>query len=156
MRFTLVIILLVLLAACEPSGQRPGLGLSGEPSPFVDDWSFTEKHREIAIQINTPYLIPHSVTIWCGSFKGDLYVAAGAPDTKRWPSWVDKDPNVKLKIGDKLYLAHLQALHDESLIREVQKVYARKYKLPEPSPTDRPSSRYWRVKGGSQPSASNP
>ncbi len=150
MRLTLITVFLVVLAACEPSGQRPGLALSGEPSPFLDDWTFTKDHLEIAIQISPPYLIPHSVTIWCASLNGDLYVAAGAPDTKNWPGWVAKDPNVKLKIGDKLYLARLEVLQDESLIRSLQKVYAKKYKLPEPSPTDPPTSRYWRVRSSPQ------
>lgn len=138
-------LILLSLAACEPSAQRPGISINGEPAPFENDWSFTDEISEISIRVHTPYLLPHAITIWCGSVDGELYIAAGAPETKRWPGWVATDPHVSLRIGDKRYDVVLQLLQDGETLRSVQKAYAVKYKLPEPVPEATPTSRYWRV-----------
>ena len=136
----------VLLCGCNPSDRRPGLWLSGEPAEFPADWSFTNGIKEIAIQVATPYLIPHSVTIWCASLDGELYVGARAPETKRWPAWVERDPNVRLLVDGKLYDATLVPLEDPATLAQLLPVYAEKYSLPAGAqPPDAPRSRYWRV-----------
>jgi len=99
--------------------------------------------REIAIQVNTPYLIPHSVTIWCAVLDSDLYVAASRPAEKHWPGWVDDDPDVRLRIGEELFDVRLQPLTDEAQVRRVMQVQSTKYGFPMPEgPTD---ARYWLV-----------
>jgi len=135
---------LALLTACEPSDRRPGLWLRGEVQPFPADMSFTEQHQEIAIQVSTPYFIPHSVTIWCATLGNQLYVAAAEPETKNWPGWVADNPKVRLKIGGRLFEARLERVHDREEIERVQAVYAEKYGL-DPSRGGEGDSRYWRV-----------
>jgi hypothetical protein len=54
---------LSLFACFEPEGRRPGMRLAGEVSDFPGDWRFSDAHREIAIEVATPYFIAHSVTI---------------------------------------------------------------------------------------------
>lgn len=140
---TFALFTLVLLAACDPSGQRPGLWLTGSEAPFPDDWSFTDQHPEIFIEVATPYLLPHSVTIWCAQRGGTLFVGAQAPETKHWPGWVDDDPEVRLKIGDAVYPVHLAALSDPAQIAAVQQAYAAKYRLS--GGLADAGQRYWRV-----------
>lgn len=141
----LLLVVMLSLGACEPSAQRPGILINGESAAFEHDWSFTDEFSEISIQVRTPYLLPHAITIWCGSVDGELYLAAGAPDSKRWPGWVATDPHVGLRIGNKRYDVVLQLLQDGEILRRVQKAYAVKYKFPEPPPEATPTSRYWHV-----------
>lgn len=140
---TLLLCLMVLLGGCGPSDRRPGLWLSGEVQAYPTDWTFADAHQEIALQVGTPYLLPHSVTIWCATLDGDLYLAASRPEEKNWPGWVDDRPDVRLKIGDGVYDARLVPLTDDALIRRVTAVQSQKYGFPMPEgPT---GARYWRV-----------
>jgi hypothetical protein len=139
----MLLVAAALLAACQPEDRRPGQWLSGEPTAFPEDWSFARDVPEIALEVHTPYFIPHSVTIWCAELDGDLYVAAGRPEEKNWPGWVDDDPRVRLRVGEELIEASLVPLSDEALIRRIQAVQVQKYQLPEP--TGPVTARYWRV-----------
>ncbi len=66
LRTAIVIGLAAGFAGCiDPADQRPGLRLSGGViEEFPAGWSFTDEYREIAIEVSTPYLLPHPVTIW--------------------------------------------------------------------------------------------
>ena len=148
----LAILVVVLLGACDPSDQRPGLWLSGdELTLWPDDWSFSNDQSEVFVQVSTPYLIPHSVTIWCVEVDGELYVAAARAAEKNWPSWVDRQPEVKIKVGEGVYAARLIPLdgagEDAELLNVVRGAYRVKYQLPDAGPFDN-TSRYWRVASG--------
>ena len=140
---------MALLSACDPSDRRPGLWLSGEEATqWPADWSFSNAEREIYLQVSTPYLLPHSITIWCAEVDGDLYVAAARAAEKRWPGWVDDDPDVKLKVAGKVYTARLAPLdvagEDSDLLTALRAAYQAKYNLGDAGPFDG-STRYWRV-----------
>ncbi len=139
---------LMMMAACSPSDGRPGLWLSGnESGGWPEDWSFTNEHREVFLQVSTPYLIPHSVTIWCAEVDGNLYVAAARAAEKRWPAWVDDDPEVTLKVADELYparLAPLNVTRDADELSALGRAYQEKYRL-EGDGRPNPATRYWRV-----------
>ncbi len=148
-RSTALVALMAMLAAgCGPQGQRSGFLLSGEESPFPTDWTFTDDIKEIAIQVHTPYLIPHAVTIWCAQVDGQLYVGASAPSTKHWPGWVDKNPAVRLRIGDRVYSARLVPVDDAAADATVRAAYAAKYQLKGAPLGGMPDVRYWRVTSG--------
>ena len=141
----ILILTVALMFGCEPEDQTPGLWLSGDlVQSFPDDWSFSSGFGEIAIEVSTPYFIPHSVTIWCVDVEGDLFVAASAADEKSWPGWVDDDPNVVLKVGDKIYEASLVPVVGEVATAPIRAAYAAKYKLGG-SQFD-PGSKYWSVR----------
>jgi hypothetical protein len=150
---TTFLVALTLLACLDPSDRRPGTWLSGEVvAELPSDWSFTDANKEIAIEVPTPYLLPHSVTIWCAALDGALYVGARDPDTKRWPTWVDDDPEVRLGIGGKTYevaLAPLDESADAPTLARLRAAYAVKYALPavpaDAPPGSIPPTRYWRV-----------
>lgn len=143
-RVLLLLSITWLMGACDPQDRRPGLWLTGEVADVVPaDWSFSDDHREIALQVATPYLIPHSVTIWCAQVDGTLYVAAAAPEEKNWPGWVADDPDVRLKIADTVYAATLTELTDTAEIDAVRNAYAGKYEVANLG--SGASLRYWRV-----------
>lgn len=143
----------LLLSGCGPQETRAGFLLSGVDAPVPADWRFTDDNKEIAIQVHTPYLIPHAVTIWCAQVDGQLYVGANAPQTKHWPGWVDKDPDVGLRIGDNVYAVRLVPLDDPNVTAEVQAAYGAKYQLTGRTGEAPPDVRYWHVVA--QPDASN-
>ena len=141
-----IVSICALLVACNPSGQRPGTWLSGKTAAYPSDWAFTSADREIAIEVRTPYLISHSVTIWCAAVDGTLYVAASNPEAKHWPHWADEHPDVRLKIAGSIYDVHLAKLADEAEIAKVRAVYAAKYQLNAGSGAGAIRSvEYWRV-----------
>ena len=139
----------VVLVGCslDPNGERPGFGLSGEVAPApVSDWSFTDDIPEIFIETRTGYWLPHSVTIWCVSIDGALYVGAAAPDfpkERHWAVNVRRDPDVRLKIGGALYERRLELIEDPEQTDLVNRAFGAKYDYDadaDPDPVV-----YWRV-----------
>jgi hypothetical protein len=140
---------LALLAACtlEPSGERPGFGISGEVAhERVPDWSFTDPVEEILIETRSGFGLPHSVTIWCVAIDGELYVGASAPDfpkERRWVRNVRRDPDVRLKIAGRIYERRLELVADPGRTDFVNRAFGRKYRYDvdeDPDPVV-----YWRV-----------
>ncbi len=125
--------LVAIASACslEPSDERPGLWISGEVSREpVANWSFTDDIREILIETRTWYFLPHSVTIWCVSIDGDLYVGASSPDYPKERLWIRnarRDPNVRLKIADKIYERRLELVEGQEQTDFVDRFYGVKY-----------------------------
>ena len=138
---------LVVSSGCfGPSDRRPGMHLTGAVAAFPADWLFTAAQQEIAIEVSGFLGLPHSVTIWCATLDGALYLGARDPDSKRWPAWADAAPDVRLKIADAIYEVHLTPLEDAATIARLQPNYAAKYHLPAPEPgVTPPPIRYWRV-----------
>jgi hypothetical protein len=120
--FICMILLLVTLHATgfEPrdcangsswSCRAPGLWLKGElVTTPVSDWSFTDKIPTIKIQTQTPFLLPHSVAIWCAVYNNNLYVTSSRG--RLWVEDVIRDPHVRLKIGDKIFDRTLSLVND--------------------------------------------
>ena len=150
-RPSIILALLIAVSGCfGPEDQRPGLHIRGEVVAVPpSDWSFTNEHREIAVEVRTPYLLPHSVTIWCAEVEGKLYIGARDPDTKRWPGWADRYPDVRLQIGPQLFEVRLTPLDDAARIALVRRAYAAKYDLPRSAAGEGPPIRYWRVESRS-------
>ncbi len=121
----IVVCMIVLLATLSATGfeprdcsnasswscRAPGLWLRGElVTTPVSDWSFTNKIQTIKIQTQTPFLLPHSVSIWCAVYNGNLYVTS-----YRGRLWVEdaiRDPHVRLKIGGHIYERSLSLVND--------------------------------------------
>jgi hypothetical protein len=138
------------LGCFDPQDQRPGLLLRGEAVAAPPaDWAFTNDHREIAVEVRTPYLLPHSVTIWCAELDGELYVGARDPDSKRWPGWVDRNPDVRLRIGSQIFEVVLIPVDDAERIASVRVAYAAKYDLSGAPSRSGPAIRYWRAESRS-------
>ena len=143
-------IAIALTVACsiDPSDERPGFGLSGEVhQQGVEDWSFTLDADEIFIETVTSYWIPHSVTAWCVTVGNELYVAADDADKKSWVANVARDPNVRLKIKDKVYEQKLVPVTDATTIAAIDNGFVRKYDYEEEDEAayEGMTFGYWRV-----------
>ena len=136
---------LFMTACLDPADQRPGLRLSGEvvEAPTTD-WSFTDAHDEIWVETRTSYLLPHSVTIVCAAGNGKFYVGARDPEGKRWVGNVERDPNVRLQIGERIYEVRLAPLEGDAA-EAAYFAYAAKYDRVILAPDERPNVRYWEV-----------
>lgn len=142
-----VLLALALLCACQPSDQRPGQWLRGEAVDTVPaSWEFTDEHGEIFVEVATPYLVPHSVTIWCAQVDGQLFIAARNPASKQWVEWMDADPDIRLKIGQRIYRVTAHHVDDTGRIERISAAYAVKYALGPRGP-DAPPMRYWSIAG---------
>lgn len=127
----LVLLLVVLrITGFGPHGRTPGLWLKGNlVTTPVSDWSFTDKYPNLEIQTRTWYLLPHSVTINCIAYNGQLYVSSVYPaGTRRsWNDNVMRDPHVRIKIGDQLYDRTLIYITDPAEKAGVLQARAKKY-----------------------------
>ncbi len=134
-----VLVLLCALVALRVSGLNPhdripGLWLTGTLATVpVTDWSFTDKIETGALQTNTWYLLPHSVTTWFTAYNGRLYLDT-YNTAEQWPRNVARDPHVRLKIGNQLFDRTLVLVTDPAEREGVIQARAKKYKLPQPVP----------------------
>lgn len=136
MRYIVLLLATVTLAACEPQDRRPGTWLSGElVTSEVEDWSFSDEHDEIFVQTHPWYGIPHSVTTVVAAADGVLYVPsiysepAEFPGTKYWNSIIEDNPDVILKIGDKRYPRKAVPVTDEAEFERGLAALAEKYEF---------------------------
>jgi hypothetical protein len=129
----LVVLLMVLsITGFEPRDRTPGLWLKGNVvTTPVADWSFTDNDPTVKLQTQSPYLLPHSVTINCIAYNGQLYLSsvypAGTP--RSWNDNVLRDPHVRIKIGNDVYDRTLSLVTDPAERAGV--LGARKKKYPQ-------------------------
>ncbi len=126
--FAIACTALFTLSACGPVEQVSGGRLFGEKvrAP-VSDWSFTDEILTIAVETRPSF--PHSITTWCFTYGGDLYVPAGDPATKKWPELVRQNPSVRLAIDGKIYAGRLVQQTDRVELRKLLEPLAAKYHL---------------------------
>jgi hypothetical protein len=136
----------VVLSGCGPWGRTPGFRLFGEvvTSP-VDDWSFADEHRTIAVETRTWYGIPHSVTTSCVARAGSLYVPARNPTTKYWVGNVLRDPRVRIRIGDRIYERKAVRETEGWRLDDVREALAAKYGPPREPAHQRAERWYFRM-----------
>jgi len=131
----IVLLLAVLsITGFGPHGNTPGLWLKGNlVTTPVTDWSFTDKIETANVQTRTWYLIPHSVTTYCASYNGQLYLTsvyrAGLtyPHGRSWNEDVARDPHVRIKLGDQLYDRTLTLVTDPAERAAVLAAKRKKY-----------------------------
>ncbi len=138
----LLLLVILSITGFGPHGNTPGLWLKGElVTAPVTDWSFTDDYQTINVQTNTRYLIPHSVTTYCVSYNGQLYLTSiyreglVYPHGRSWNEDVVRDPHVRLKIGDKLYDRTVSHVTDEALRQNVLAAKRKKYPQQKIPPT---------------------
>ncbi len=127
----LVLALVVLrITGLNPHDRMPGLWLTGNlVTTPVADWSFTESVPHVEVQTRTWYLLPHSVTINCLSYNGQLYVSSVFPpgESRSWNENVMRDPHVRIKVGNNLYDRSLVLVTDPAEKEAVLQARAKKY-----------------------------
>ena len=133
-RLTIATVALLILTACEPRDRTPGMWLSGELAQTpVEDWSFTDELNEVFIQTHPWYGIPFSVTVVMATIDGKIYVPsiydqpAKFPGSKYWNSVINDNPEVVMKIGDRLYQRRARLVTDATEFESAFEALAGKY-----------------------------
>jgi len=85
--------------AMPPIGPLPGGTLRGQVTPVPEDWASLADYR--TIQLETRPDEPYSVNVW-GIAAEEAFFIACRPDS-RWLPYVLENPNVRLRILDRLY-----------------------------------------------------
>ena len=105
----------------DPRDGSSGFWLQGElVTTPVTDWSFSDTFETISVETRTWYLIPHSVTTFCATYNGQLYLTSTYsqggeyPYGRLWNQNVVRDPRVRLKIGDQVFESTLALVTDAS------------------------------------------
>jgi hypothetical protein len=116
---------------CDPTAEgRPGLWLSGEVAEApAGDWAFSDDVDLIQLESETVYGIPHSVTVVCFRYAGDLYVPSRGAVEKFWVSNVLRYPDVRLRIAGRIYPARAEKvdLEDPAVRAPLMAAIAAKY-----------------------------
>ena len=127
-------LLLLMLSACEPADRTPGMWLSGElVETEISDWSFSNEHMEVFLETHPWYGIPFSVTVVTATTGDKLFVPsiysepAEFPEGKYWNGIIESNPEVLIRIGDKLYPRSAQLIVDEAEFEEAFQAFADKY-----------------------------
>jgi hypothetical protein len=132
--YLLTTLFMLGIAACEPHDRRPGQWLHGDVvTTPVTDWSFSNAFNEIFVETATWYFVPHSVTTTVVTSGGTLYVPSlyreggEFPSERRWNKNIARDPNVRLKIGAKIYPRTAFLVTDPAERSRVLAAFAAKY-----------------------------
>ena len=126
--------------ACPSGGvswtcRVPGLWLRGNlVTTPVADWSFTDQYQTVKVQTRDRFLLPYSVTTYCVSYNGQLYLTSvyrpglpAYPHGRHWNENVARDPHVRIKIGDQLFDRTLVYVTDPAERAAVIRNKAKKY-----------------------------
>ena len=133
-----------LLCACGPVGPIPGGKLSGElVTQPVTDWSFSDEFKNI--QIETTLDDPYSVTLWCATNEGQLYIAAARGAESTWAQNLLDDPRSRLRIDGKLYDRRAVQVTDTEETDAVLRMFVAKYDFDLPSEEERARGMLFRM-----------
>ena len=95
-----------------PIGPLAGGQLDGSERSAPVDWSFTDDHFTIAVEVRPSD--PHSVTVVCFVSDGELYIPARNAAEKEWPQMALADGRARVRVGDDLYPVQLVKVESDS------------------------------------------
>lgn len=114
-----------------PLGIVPGGPFtSGEIAQAPDDWTFLAERMEIEFQTMSP---ARSRLVWVVVVDRHLYIMSGYMTTgygklwKQWPSYLEEDNRVTLRIDGKLYAQRLVRQMDHPRLSDIVTAFADKY-----------------------------
>lgn len=124
----LILVLVVLsITGLGPHNRTPGLWLRGNVvTTPVTDWSFTNSIPVVQLQTRSWYLLPHSVNVNCLDYNGRLYLVSVYP-ASAWNANVQRDPHVRLKIGNNIYERTVMLVTDPAEQQGVMEARHAKY-----------------------------
>ena len=103
----------------DPYGILPGKQLVGEEATEpIDDWSFVQQYRRVTVEVRPSD--PYSVDIRAYLHLGVLYLNSITPE-HRWTQYLLEDPNLRLKVENKIYQVRATWIEDPVLVSEIQK-----------------------------------
>ena len=123
----LIFLSTLILVSCEPMGPIPGGQLTGEAKAVPDNWSaFSEVEL---VQLETRPDDPYSLNIWGVGLGRDYYIASGGGGESNWVDHIIDNPDVRLRIENKLFELKAVRITDEEELAEVLKRYKEKYDM---------------------------
>ena len=109
-----IIALWFVLTLAEPYGRLPGGRLSGdEATGPVSDWSFAMDSYPLILEVRPSD--PYSLYIRAYQHKGVLYLNSISPEN-RWTQFLLEDPNLRLKVENKIYKVRATRVEDPALV----------------------------------------
>ena len=116
---------LVILTACEPTGPLPGGQLSGMVEPFPENWSSSSEME--VVQIETRPDSPYSINIWAVDVGRSIYIASGTGPKTDWVSHLEEEPAIRLRLENKIYELIVVKVSDPEELDRVYARYVQKY-----------------------------
>jgi hypothetical protein len=123
-------------------GPFAGGRLSGELAAEPDDWSFSDDFKNV--QVETSPDDPYSVTLWCVTHEGRLYVAASRKEST-WAANLLADPRSRVRIDGRLYEQRAVPVTDRAEADKVLEMYVAKYDFDLPSDEEREGAVLFRM-----------
>ena len=102
----------------EPADRRPGTVLAGTVSELPPSWEIIDDVAEVHVETHPWWGIPLSVTVVIGRDGEQLYSPsiyaepAEFPGTKFWNSIIQDNPEVRLRVGERIYNMRLEPVQD--------------------------------------------
>jgi len=90
----------------------------------VTDWAFADQLPGCQIEVRPSE--PYSINAACFTYAGRLFVGCMRCSGKRWPTYVATDPNVRVKLGDRLYPLRANRVTDATTIQAAWNERSRK------------------------------
>ncbi len=114
-------LLFLYLNRSDPYAIIPGKQLVGEEvTEPIDDWSFVLQYRTVTNEVRPSD--PYSVNTGYVFHDGAIYVMSGGGGESRWAQFLIQDPNMRIRVGDKLYRARATRVEDPELVSEIHKI----------------------------------
>jgi len=114
-----------------PIGPFSGGRLSGDEQTQPADWSFVNDVENCQLETNPAE--PHSINCWCYGSAGNVYVPSSMilgptePTEREWVQNVQADPDVRLRVGGKVYALRAARVEDSAEYGEVLAALEKKY-----------------------------
>ncbi len=125
-------LLFLYLNRSDPYAIIPGKQLIGEEvAGPIDDWSFVQQYRTVTNEVRPSD--PYSVKTGYVFHDGVVYVISGGGGESRWAQFLLQDPNMRIRVGDKLYRVRATRVEDPELVSE----FHRMRNARNPDPEDR-------------------
>jgi hypothetical protein len=140
----LAVLLISYLNRGDPWNQLPGKRITGEEvTEPVDDWSFMEQSTRVTLEVRPSD--PYSVDIRAFLHKGVLYLNSITPEN-RWTQYLLEDPNLRLKVGNRIYKVLATRVEDPALVNKIEKAREQMHSdRPQRTPQEKAQNWYFRV-----------
>ncbi len=139
------VILFLYLNRSDPYGPLPGKRLQGEEvTERIDDWSFAAQYRTATNEVrpSNPYSVYTSFVL----HDEVLYISSGLGPESRWVQFLMEEPNMRIRLGNKLYKVRGTLVEDPMLIDAIHKTREQKNpRLAERTPQQRSLNLYFRI-----------
>ena len=114
-------LLFLYLNRSDPYAIIPGKQLIGEEvAGPIDDWSFVQQYRTVTNEVRPSD--PYSVNTGYIFHDGVVYVMSGGGGESRWAQFLLQDPNMRIRVGDKLYRVRATRVEDPELVSEFHRI----------------------------------